>query len=228
MSWTPSRSQCGWSTGAPSSGGHTTEPTSGRPSALTRPWATSIRNPSTPSSNQKLIASTNSSWTSGWLQLRSGCPGVKRCRYHCPRRPSASVIRVHAGHRRTCSSSRSGAFTAPASAIAKDETGALAEPGPAATASLNQACWSEVIRCRVGRGSQGVGLGDHRLGVGGRAERPLDIAKVRNVVAPILHRRRVPRGDPQTSTPRSAKWPRRRSPAISPTPSPSPSAKLRM
>jgi hypothetical protein len=36
-------------------GGHTIEPTSGRPSALTRLWATSIRKPATESGNLVLV-----------------------------------------------------------------------------------------------------------------------------------------------------------------------------
>ena len=34
--------------------------------------------------------------TSWWPQLRSGCCGVNRCRYHSPGRPSASAMRVQA------------------------------------------------------------------------------------------------------------------------------------
>ncbi|MDF2711488.1 MAG: hypothetical protein K0R62_7140 [Nonomuraea muscovyensis] len=51
-----------------------------------------MRNPSTPRSNQKRSTSSNSRCTSGLSQLRSGCSGANRWRYHCP-----SGTCVHAG-----------------------------------------------------------------------------------------------------------------------------------
>ncbi|MGW0576650.1 hypothetical protein ACWD25_11915 [Streptomyces sp. NPDC002920] len=46
------------------------------------PWATSMRKPSTPRSNQKRRIEANSARTSWLSQLRSGCSGAKRWRYH--------------------------------------------------------------------------------------------------------------------------------------------------
>ena len=59
-------------------------PTVGRPAALTMPWATSMRKPSTPRSSQNRSTSSNSARTSGLSQLRSGWAGSNRCRYHSP------------------------------------------------------------------------------------------------------------------------------------------------
>ena len=64
---------------------------SGRPGALTMPWATSTRKPSAPRSSQNRRIARNSSHTSGFSQLRSGWEESNRCRYHCP-----SGTRVHA------------------------------------------------------------------------------------------------------------------------------------
>ncbi len=55
-------------------------PTFGSPSALYRPIATSMRNPSTPRSSQNRSTSRNSACTSGLRQLKSGCSGANRCR----------------------------------------------------------------------------------------------------------------------------------------------------
>ena len=60
--------------------------------SFARPWATSIRNPSTPRSDQNARVRRKSSCTSGCFQLKSGCSVAKECRYHCP-----SGTRVHAG-----------------------------------------------------------------------------------------------------------------------------------
>src|SRR4029450_567505 len=65
---------------------------SGRPGALAIELATSIRNPSTPRSNQNRKIPSNSSATAGFSQFQSGCSGANRCRYHCPRDPSALVV----------------------------------------------------------------------------------------------------------------------------------------
>src|ERR1700704_2800412 len=41
--------------------------------------------------------SSNSCRTSGLAQLKSGCSGANRCRYHSPGVPSGAVVLVHAG-----------------------------------------------------------------------------------------------------------------------------------
>ena len=86
----------------------------------------SMRTPSTPRSNQNRRTSSNSARTSGCSQLRSGCSGANRCRYHCPggrrRRPrpgraaealtasrSAAARRPRRGRAGTRTASRSGA-----------------------------------------------------------------------------------------------------------------------
>ena len=53
--------------------------------------------PSAPRSNQNRRMSSNSARTAGLAQLKSGCSGANRCRYHSPGVPSGSVIRVQAG-----------------------------------------------------------------------------------------------------------------------------------
>src|SRR5580700_2647317 len=57
----------------------------------------------------------------------------------------------------------------------------------------------EVVRNDVEEDAEAevVGLGDQRLGLGDGAEKGLDRAEVRDVVASVLHWGRVPRGDPQ-------------------------------
>ena len=58
--------------------------------------AESIRTPATPRSNQKRSTSSCSSRTSSFSQLRSGCSGAKRCRYHSAGVPSSSCVCVQA------------------------------------------------------------------------------------------------------------------------------------
>src|ERR1700688_5281278 len=57
---------------------------SARSGRLKRADATSMRNPSAPRSSQKAMMRSNSERTSGFHQLRSGCSGAKRWRYHLP------------------------------------------------------------------------------------------------------------------------------------------------
>ena len=103
ISWTPSWPQNGC--GVSSSAGLLAssppmvvsfETTSGRPSAFTRPCATSILNPAAPRSSQKRKTLSNSALTSSFSQLKSGWDLSKMCRYHCPGFPSFSVILVQA------------------------------------------------------------------------------------------------------------------------------------
>ena len=69
----------------------------GRPGALTSAWATSTRKPSTPRSSQKRRIRSNSAWTAGLSQLKSGWEESKRCRYHWPGLAVRLGVRVQAG-----------------------------------------------------------------------------------------------------------------------------------
>src|ERR1700726_4254146 len=53
---------------------------------LNRADATSMRYPSAPLSSQNSRILSNSLGTAGFHQLRSGCSGANRWRYHCPLR----------------------------------------------------------------------------------------------------------------------------------------------
>ena len=104
------------------------------------PCATSMRKPSTPRSSQNRRTESNSARTSGLSQLRSGCSGANRCRYHCP---SVARQRVQAGPPKTDSQSLGG--SSPSSPRpAGSGSGARRRPGRSASAARNQACWSEV------------------------------------------------------------------------------------
>ncbi len=52
--------------------------------SFTSRWATSIRKPSTPRSDQNRSVVRKSSRTSSSAQLRSGCSGANRWRYQSP------------------------------------------------------------------------------------------------------------------------------------------------
>lgn len=80
-----SRSMYGWTSPVPGGQGSDGRPArSGRAGSLASRAAESIRTPSTPRSNRKRSTSSCSRRTAGWSQLRSGCCGVNRCRYHSP------------------------------------------------------------------------------------------------------------------------------------------------
>ncbi len=137
ISWTPSWSKKGM-TSLPSSLSWSLAPRSGRPGALTRPWATSTRKPSAPRSSQKRRIERNSSWTAGCSQLKSGCSGANRCRYHSP-----SSTRVQAGPPKMDSQSLGGSSPFSPWPGRKWKRSRSREPDPSRSACLNHSCWSE-------------------------------------------------------------------------------------
>ena len=137
MSCSSSRSWFGCSPAAGRSG------TSGSSGSLTRRAAESIRTPATPRSNQNRRISSCSRRTSGWFQLRSGCSGLKRWRYHSPGVPSASVVRVQVSPEKL--ETQFVGISSPCSPRPgrNQNRSRSGEPGPAASAAWNQGCWSE-------------------------------------------------------------------------------------
>ena len=82
--------------------------------------------------------SSNSVTTSGFSQLKSGCSGANRWRYHSP-----SGSRVQAGPPKADSQSvgaSSPCSPRPGRNTYRSRSGL---PGPAARAAWNQRCWSE-------------------------------------------------------------------------------------
>src|SRR5260221_2374767 len=92
MSCTSSRSEYG----CVGPGGWS-ESTSGSAASLLSSAAESILMPSAPRSNQKRSTSSNSFLTAWLAQLKSGCSGANKCRYHSPGDPSGSETLVQAG-----------------------------------------------------------------------------------------------------------------------------------
>ena len=85
-------------------------------------------------------------------------------------------------------------------AVAEDEAGPLGRIRVCRERLLEpRMLVRDVVRDDVQQHPQAevVRVADHRLGVGERPEHRLDGAEVRDVVAGVLHRRRVPRVDPQ-------------------------------
>ena len=113
--------------------------------------------------------------TSGWPQFRSGWPGANRCRYHCSGVPSGPIdarpgrsaeLRLPAVGRQ-----RRRRVPRPSRNQNRSRSG---EPGPAASAAWNQACWSETwlgTTSMIVRMPQRQRLGDQLLGLGQVAER---------------------------------------------------------
>ena len=109
--------------------------------------AESIRMPSTPRSNQNRSTASNSARTSGLPQLKSGCCGANRCRYHSPwvpsGVPSGALTRVHAGPPKI-ERQLLGGRPPPGPRPGRNQNLARsADPGPAASAAWNHGCWSE-------------------------------------------------------------------------------------
>ncbi len=99
--------------------------------------------PSTPRSNQNRSTSSNSRRTSGLPQLKSGCSGANRCRYHSPGVPSGSVTRVQAGPPKI-DCQLFGGWSPPGPLPGRNQNlSRAADPGPAASASANHGCRKE-------------------------------------------------------------------------------------
>ncbi len=116
---------------------------SGRFGSLVSSAAESILMPSAPRSNQNRRTSSNSRLTSWLPQLKSGCSGANRCRYHSPGWPSGSVIRVHADPPKIDCQSFGGSSPAGPRPGRNQNRSRAGEPGAAASASVNQGCSSE-------------------------------------------------------------------------------------
>ena len=136
--------------------------------------------------------------TSGLAQLKSGCSGANRCRYHSPacrpaRRPGPGGA---AEDRRPVVGREFAVLAAPGP---EPEQLALGEPGPAASAAAEPGVpVRAVVRHDVDDrpDAELVGLGDQLLGLGEGAEGGVDGAVVGDVVAAVRHRRGVPRAEP--------------------------------
>ena len=85
----------------------------------------------------------NSARTSGLAQLKSGCSGANRWRYHSPGDPSGSVIRVQAGPPKMDCQSFGGRSPAGPRPARNQNLARSADPGGAASAVRNHGCWSD-------------------------------------------------------------------------------------
>ena len=153
-----------------------------------------MRRPSSPKSSQKRRMSSKSARTRSSSQLRSGCSGAKRRRYHWP-----SATRDQAGPPNALGQSFGG--WSPPRALAVAEVVAVARV--AARAGGERLLEPRVL---VG-GVVGDEVDDHLEAVRvrvldqaarvvERAEQRVDPDVVADVVAAVLHRRRVPGRDP--------------------------------
>ena len=99
--------------------------------------------PSAPRSNQNRSTSSNSARTSALAQLKSGCSGANRCRYHWPGVPSGWVVRVHAGPPKIDAQSFGGRSPPGPRPSRNQNRSRSGDPGGAASAASNQGCRSE-------------------------------------------------------------------------------------
>ena len=154
-----------------------------------------MRTPATPRSNQNRRMSSCSAQTSGCSQLRSGCSGANRCRYHSP-----SATRVQAGPPKIDCQSFGG--SSPFVALAGPEPEALAR-GRARSCGQRlpepRVLVRDVVRDDVDdrADAERARLRDQLLGLPERAEGRIDRAVVRDVVAGVGQRRRVPGVEPE-------------------------------
>ena len=140
-------------------------------------------------------AAGSSSRTAGFSQLKSGCSGANRCRYHWPGVPSGSVTRVQAGPPKCETASCSAARRRRARGRAGTRTrSARPSAARAASASWNHGCWSEqwfgtMSRMILMPSSCASAISASTSAE--RAEGGLDVAVVGDVVAGVGHRRGV-------------------------------------
>ena len=178
---------------SPGAGRAISSPSSG---SLTSSAAESMRTPATPRSNQKRRTSSCSAQTSGCVQLRSGCSGAKRWRYHSPsvdprpRRPAEDRLPAvrRLGRRPSPRPGRN------------QKRARSGEPGAAASASWNHGCSLETwfgTTSTIVRMPSSARLRDQLLGLVERPERRVDRAVVDDVVAVVGERRRVPGVEPE-------------------------------
>ena len=168
---------------------------SGSSESFTSSAAESTRTPATPRSNQKRRISSCSVQTSGWAQLRSGCSGANKCRYHSPssdpRPRGAAEDRLPAVGRGRAVRTRSPPEPEPLPGRrGRPRCERLAEPGVLVR---------NVIRHEVDDRPHPelASFCDQRLGILERAECRVDRAIVDDVVARVGERRRIPRVEPE-------------------------------
>ena len=153
-----------------------------------------MRTPATPRSNQNLRMSSCSLRTSGWFQLRSGCSGVKRWRYHCPGVPSGFVVRVQVSPAK--GDTQWLGISSPSTNQKRSRSG---EPGPGGERRLEPLVLvGDVVRNDVDdrADSERKGFLHEQLGLGERSEVGVDRPVVAHVVAAVGERGRVEGGEP--------------------------------
>ena len=159
-------------------------------------WATSTRKPSTPRSDQ------NRSVREEVLRGPRGWPSSGRAaRWRSGAGTTARRRRAPRRSRRTATPSRVGGFGPVGRRGRRGRRTARARPSPrpAASASWNQACRSEVwlgTMSTTTRMPRAVQRGDHLVEVGQRAEPRVDVAVVGDVVPAVGERGGVERAEP--------------------------------
>ena len=176
-----------------------TVPVGQRPRSLTRPCATSTRNPSTPRSSQNRRMSRNSARTCGLPQFQVGLLGVEEVQVPLTGLPSASTTRLHALPPNTDGQLFGGCSPSVPCRRGRCSGPAPADPGAAASAARNQACSSEVWfghQVDDHLEAQLVGSREQRVGVGEAAEDGVDVPVVGDVVPRVGLRGAVERRQP--------------------------------
>ena len=139
--------------------------------------------------------SSCSSQTSGCSQLRSGCSGANRCRYHSP-----SATRVQAEPPKIdCQPFGGSSPSAPLPGRNQKRRRAGGSGGRGERLLEPRVLVGDVVRDDVDDRAdpERAGLGDQLLGFPERPESGIDRAVVGDVVAGVGERRRVPRVEPE-------------------------------
>ena len=151
--------------------------------------------PSAPRSNQNRSTSSNSARTAGFAQLKSGCSGANRCRYHSPE----GETRVQAGPPKIDCQSFGGRSPDGPRPGRNQNRSRSAEPGRSRKRGPKpRMLIRAVVRDDVDDdpNAERVRLGDERVCVRQRAEDRVDVPVIGDVVTRVRHRRRVPRVEP--------------------------------
>ena len=166
--------------------------------------------PSTPRSNQNRRTSSNSARTVGVLPVEVGLLRGEQVQVPL----AGGAVRVRWCGSRCCpgtrTPSRSG-ICSPCSPLPgrNQNSSRSGEPGPAASAAWNHACWSETwfgTMSMIVRMPSVARLGDERLGLREGAEGRVDVAVVGDVVAAVGQRREYQGVNQIASTPRSRRY----------------------